>query len=64
MKEIFTMIFILIGAIITIAVLFIGLKPIFNNPRVWLVGSLVIYTVCIAGVVFNIIHNVPFYSMD
>jgi oligosaccharyltransferase complex subunit gamma len=58
------MIFILVGVVALVIFSFYGLKPIFNNPTVWLLGSLLIYTICIAGVVFNIIHGIPFTTTD
>lgn len=35
-------------------------STLFNSPRLWLVASVVVYVVCMAGVVSNIIHNTPF----
>jgi hypothetical protein len=58
------MIGILVGVIGLALLLFRGMKTIFNNPKLWLVGSLIIYTICIAGLVHNIIHNVPFTNVD
>jgi oligosaccharyltransferase complex subunit gamma len=58
------MIAILVGVIATIVFLFRNFKFIFLNPFVWFVASLVIYVICIAGLVYNIIHNVPFTSVD
>ena len=58
------MIGILIAVIFGIVLLFRGMRGIFNNPSIWFGGSIIIYTVCIAGLVHNIIHNVPFTSVD
>lgn len=58
------MIGILLGVAALVILLFRGLKPVFNNPTVWFVGSIVIYVVCMGGLVHNIIHNVPFTSKN
>lgn len=58
------MIGVLTGVLAGVVLLFRGMRTVFNNPRVWFVGSLVIYTVCMAGLVHNIIHNIPFTSVD
>eukprot|EP01017_Pseudomicrothorax_dubius_P014128 TRINITY_DN1652_c0_g1_i2.p1 TRINITY_DN1652_c0_g1~~TRINITY_DN1652_c0_g1_i2.p1 ORF type:complete len:353 (-),score=96.74 TRINITY_DN1652_c0_g1_i2:80-1138(-) len=41
-----------------------ALKSILGNPRVWLLGALITYSLCMAGIVFNILHGVPFTSVD
>ena len=44
--------------------LFSLLKPLILNSNVQFFGSLLIYSVCMAGVVYNIIHNVSFTNID
>jgi oligosaccharyltransferase complex subunit gamma len=56
------MIGILFGTVALAVIMFRGFKTIFNNPRLWFAGSILIYGVCMAGLVHNIIHNVPFTS--
>jgi oligosaccharyltransferase complex subunit gamma len=58
------MIGILFGLAGLALILFRGFKSIFNNPKLWFAGSIVIYVVCMGGLVHNIIHNVPFTNTD
>jgi len=44
--------------------LFLKFRSFFINNKLWLIGSLIIYFVCMSGVVYNIIHNVPFTNID
>jgi len=44
--------------------LFFKFRKFFINQTLWFVGSCVIYFICMAGVVYNIIHNVPFTNID
>jgi len=44
--------------------LFFKFKPFFINQKLWLIGSLSIYVICMAGVVYNIIHGIPFTNID
>lgn len=61
-SEALTVIGVLLGALFLGALLFIVGRPLFLNPKLWFIGSVVIFIVCLAGVVYNIIHNVPFFS--
>jgi oligosaccharyltransferase complex subunit gamma len=45
-------------------VIYIKLKPLWTHWLVWLVGVMLIYVVCVSGVVYNIIHDVPFVGRD
>lgn len=54
-----TVIGVLIFAAVSLISIFFAFKSFWLNPKVWLVGSLIIYVVCSAGVIFNIIHNIP-----
>ena len=58
------MIGVLLGTLSTLAILFVLLRPVFLSPKLWFAGSIVIYAVCLAGVVYNIIHNVPMFTND
>lgn len=40
------------------------LKFIWTNWAVWLVGSLLIYITCVSGVIYDILHDVPFVGRD
>jgi oligosaccharyltransferase complex subunit gamma len=44
--------------------IYVKLKFIWTNWIVWLVGSLLIYVTCVSGVVYDIIHDVPFVGRD
>jgi len=44
--------------------IYINLKFIWTNWIVWFVGSLLIYITCVSGVIYDIIHDVPFVGRD
>lgn len=44
--------------------IYINLKFIWTNWIVWFVGSLLIYITCVSGVIYDILHNVPFVGRD
>jgi len=44
--------------------LFFAFRKFFINNKLWFVGSIIIYFICMSGVVYNIIHNVPFTNID
>lgn len=44
--------------------LFIKFKSFFVNKHLWFLGSMTIYCICMSGIVYNIIHNVPFTTVD
>jgi oligosaccharyltransferase complex subunit gamma len=62
------------GVLLTLSVIasFIGLvfilfkyfKFFFLSPKVWFVGSITIYAICSAGVIYNILHGVPLTTTD
>jgi len=52
----------LVGAVLL--KLFIKFRNFFINNKLWFVGSIIIYFVCMAGVVYDIIHGVPFTNID
>ena len=58
------MIGILVGVVVVALVLLRGFKSIFNNARVQFAVSMAIYVVCMGGLVYNIIHGVPFTNTD
>jgi len=43
---------------------FINFKQVFLSPYLWLIGSFLVYIICIGGIVYNIIHNTPFAKFD
>jgi oligosaccharyltransferase complex subunit gamma len=44
--------------------IYVNLKFIWINWIVWFVGSILIYVTCVSGVVYDIIHDVPFVGRD
>jgi len=44
--------------------LFTKFTKIFLSPNLWLIGSFVIYIICIGGFVYNIINGTPFAKFD
>lgn len=44
--------------------LFTKFNQVFLSPNLWLIGSFVIYIVCIGGFVYNIINGTPFAKFD
>lgn len=58
----FFSIFILVAVIGAVA--FIYLRPIWTNWIVWMFGAMIIYITCVSGVVYDIIHDVPFVGRD
>lgn len=45
-------------------IIFRQFRSFFLNTKVWFIGSIAIYAICMSGVVYNIIHNIPFTTMD
>jgi hypothetical protein len=45
-------------------VVYTRLKFLWTNWIVWFVGVLLIYITCVSGVVYDIIHDVPFVGRD
>lgn len=45
-------------------IVYTKLKHIWTNWVVWLVGVLLIYFTCVSGVVYDIIHDVPFVGRN
>lgn len=44
--------------------LFTNFKSVFLSPYLWLLGSFMVYIICIGGIVYNIIHGTPFAKFD
>lgn len=44
--------------------IYINLKFIWTNWIVWFAGSLLIYITCVSGVIYDILHGVPFVGRD
>lgn len=56
--------------LIFLTILYIGVylyknfKFLLLSPYLWILGSLIVYLVCIGGIVYNIIHGTPFAKFD
>ena len=46
--------------LISLIGLFLKFHSFFASPKLWFISSIIIYIICMAGVVHNIIHNTPF----
>jgi oligosaccharyltransferase complex subunit gamma len=44
--------------------IYTNLKFIWTHWAVWFFGSIIIYVTCVSGVVYDIIHDVPFVGRD
>lgn len=44
--------------------IYIKLKWLWTNWIVWFLGSIIIYVTCVSGVVYDILHDVPFVGRD
>lgn len=40
------------------------IRVIMLNPTVWFIVAMVVYTICTSGVVYSIIHNVPWFKLE
>lgn len=60
--EALTVIGVLLGALSVLAVIYVVGRKLFNNPKVWFFGAIIIYITCLAGVVYNLIHNIPLFT--
>jgi oligosaccharyltransferase complex subunit gamma len=48
-------------AVVSVGIwLFVSFKSLWTNWLVWLIGSLFVYITCVSGVIYDIIHDVPF----
>jgi len=56
---------VIMGAILIVGVFLVKLlKDIIINPTVWFVGSCAVFIVCVGGVVYSIIHGVPWFKLE
>ena len=44
--------------------IYVNLKFLWTHWIVWFVGSLLVYITCCSGVIYDIIHDVPFVGRD
>ena len=56
--------------VLFVAALFAGFsvyqncKELLLSPKLWLVGSLAVYIICIGGIVYNVLHGTSFAKFD
>jgi oligosaccharyltransferase complex subunit gamma len=58
------MFFLFILVTVVGVVIYTQLQFLWTHWVVWFIGVILIYITCISGVVFDIIHNVPFIGRD
>lgn len=52
-------------AIFAVAIIILRyIRVLMLNPIVWFTVAMVTYAICTSGVVYSIIHNVPWFKMD
>lgn len=62
-----TMVFMFFGFISVMAfgvIVYTKLRWLWTHWLVWFVGAILIYITCVSGVVYDIIHDVPFVGRD
>lgn len=64
LKTMFIMFFGFIGIMALGVIIYTRMKHIWNNWVVWFLGVITIYVVCVSGVVYDIIHDVPFVGRN
>lgn len=40
------------------------IRVIMLQPAVWFIVSMVVYAICTSGIVYSIIHNVPWFKLE
>lgn len=40
------------------------IRVIMLNPTVWFIVAMVVYAICTSGIVYSIIHNVPWFKLE
>lgn len=40
------------------------IRVIMLQPAVWFIVSMIVYTICTSGIVYSIIHNVPWFKLE
>jgi oligosaccharyltransferase complex subunit gamma len=63
-KTMLAMFFGFIAIMAAAVVIYTQLRWLWTHWVVWFIGVLAIYIVCVSGVVYDIIHNVPFVGRD
>jgi oligosaccharyltransferase complex subunit gamma len=60
----------LIYFILFVSCIFVGFslyrnfKDVLLSPPLWLIGSILVFIICIGGIVYNILHGTPFAKYD
>jgi hypothetical protein len=40
------------------------IRVIMLMPAVWFIGAMIVYAICTSGIVYSIIHNVPWFKLE
>lgn len=64
LKTMILMFFGFIGVMAVGVLVYTQLKSVWTHWVVWFAGVLAIYITCVSGVVYDIIHDVPFVGRD
>lgn len=64
LKTTLTMFFGFITVVGLGVIVYTQLRSLWTHWLVWLIAVLLIYLTCVSGVVYNIIHDVPFVGRD
>jgi len=57
--QLFIVLFILCGLLAAGTFVFLKLRPLFLSPKLWMVGSMFVYFICMSGIVYNIVQDRP-----
>ena len=63
-KTMVTMFFGFISVTAAGAFIYLNMRSVWTHWLVWFIGVIVIFITCVSGVVYDIIHNVPFVGRD
>lgn len=62
LSKLFTVLVTLFSAIAAVYIILTRARAIVLDERLWFVAGLMVYVICISGVVYNIIHGTPFMA--
>ena len=55
------MLFVILAILLTV---FIQIRPLLLQPKLWIAIALVSYAVCTSGVVYTMLHSVPVFRFE
>jgi len=62
--NLFIVLVFLIGILGAGVLAFLKFRPFFLSNKLWFIGSMIVYFICMSGIVYNILHGVPFNNVD